>query len=48
LEESGPDHDKVFVVEAIIDGQALSRGTGRNKKAAEQQAAYQVLKEKLL
>lgn len=48
LEESGPDHDKVFVVEAKIDGQALSRGTGRNKKAAEQQAAYQVLKEKLL
>lgn len=48
LEESGPDHDKVFVVEAIIDGQAVSRGTGRNKKAAEQQAAYQVLKEKLL
>lgn len=48
LEESGPDHDKVFVVEARIDGQALSKGTGRNKKAAEQQAAYQVLKEKLL
>lgn len=48
LEESGPDHDKVFVVEAKIDGQAVGSGTGRNKKAAEQQAAYQVLKEKLL
>lgn len=48
LEESGPDHDKVFVVEAVVDGQALSQGTGRNKKAAEQQAAYRVLKEKLL
>ena len=48
LEESGPDHDKVFVVEAKIDGQAVSRGTGKNKKAAEQQAAYQVLREKLL
>lgn len=48
LEESGPDHDKVFVVEAKIDGQAISKGTGRNKKAAEQQAAYKVLKEKLL
>lgn len=48
LEESGPDHDKVFVVEARIDGQAVSKGTGRNKKAAEQQAAYLVLKEKLL
>ena len=48
LEESGPDHDKVFVVEAKIDGQAVGSGTGRNKKAAEQQAAYKVLKEKLL
>lgn len=48
VEESGPDHDKFFVVEARIDGQAVSRGTGKNKKTAEQQAAYQVLKEKLL
>ncbi len=48
IEESGPDHDKVFVVEAKIDGQAVSRGTGKNKKTAEQQAAYQVLREKLL
>lgn len=48
VEESGPDHDKFFVVEARIDGHAVSRGTGKNKKTAEQQAAYQVLKEKLL
>lgn len=46
VSESGPDHDKVFVIEALIDGKVVGTGTGRNKKAAEQQAAYQVIKEK--
>ncbi len=41
--ESGPDHDKIFTVEVKIDGVAAGRGQGRNKKAAQQQAAYQVL-----
>ena len=41
--ESGPDHEKVFVVEAVIDGKTVGRGQGRNKKTAQQQAAYQVL-----
>lgn len=43
LEESGPDHDKQFTVEAYIDDKAVSRGVGRTKKSAEQQAAYAVL-----
>ena len=43
VSESGPDHEKVFVVEAIIDGKTVGRGQGRNKKTAQQQAAYQVL-----
>lgn len=43
VSESGPDHDKIFVVEAVIDGKAAGKGQGRNKKTAEQQAAYQVL-----
>ena len=41
--ESGPEHDKIFTVEAIIDGKTAGTGQGRNKKSAEQQAAYQVL-----
>lgn len=41
--ESGPEHDKIFTVEAIINGKSAGTGQGRNKKAAEQQAAYQVL-----
>jgi len=43
IEEIGPDHDKQFTVEAVVDGKALSRGVGRTKKAAEQKAAYEVL-----
>jgi len=43
LEETGPDHDKQFMVEACIDGQPVTRGCGRNKKMAEQNAAYEAL-----
>ena len=43
VSESGPDHEKVFVVEAVIDGKTVGRGQGRNKKTAQQQAAYQAL-----
>ena len=43
VSETGPDHDKIFVVEARIDGQTAGKGQGRNKKSAEQQAAYEVL-----
>lgn len=43
LEETGPDHDKQFTVEAYIDDKAVSRGIGRTKKSAEQKAAYAAL-----
>ena len=43
LEETGPDHDKQFTVEACIDGEPLTKGCGRNKKTAEQNAAYEAL-----
>ncbi|MCM1039542.1 MAG: ribonuclease III [Roseburia sp.] len=43
ISETGPDHDKVFVVEVRIDDKKIGEGTGRTKKAAEQQAAYQAL-----
>ena len=41
--ESGPEHDKTFDVSVISLGEDLGRGTGRTKKGAEQQAAYQAL-----
>ena len=42
--EKGPDHDKVFVVEARIGEKRIGTGSGRTKKAAEQKAAYEALK----
>ena len=41
--EEGPDHDKTFTVEVTLDGKVLAAGTGRSKKAAEQQAACAAL-----
>lgn len=43
LEESGPEHDKTFRVSVQMEGECLGEGTGRTKKAAEQQAAYKAL-----
>lgn len=42
-EESGPEHDKTFVVEVRMEGECLGQGAGKTKKAAEQQAAYKAL-----
>jgi len=39
-EEFGPDHEKRFVIEVLINGVVHGRGEGRSKKAAEQEAAY--------
>lgn len=46
VSESGPDHEKEFTVNAIIDDEIRGTGTGKSKKQAEQHAAYQVLTEK--
>ena len=37
--ESGPDHDKQFVVELTLNGESVGKGTGSSKKRAEQDAA---------
>src|SRR6266581_1199867 len=37
--ETGPDHQKLFTVEVIIDSESVARGAGLTKKAAEQAAA---------
>jgi len=39
VEATGPDHSKQFTVEILVEGEALGRGTGKSKKAAESQAA---------
>lgn len=43
IREEGPEHDKNFVVEALIGDRKAGSGTGHSKKAAEQQAAYAAL-----
>ncbi|HXZ30602.1 MAG TPA: ribonuclease III [Dehalococcoidia bacterium] len=35
----GPDHNKQFTTEILVDGEALGRGTGSSKKVSENQAA---------
>lgn len=43
IAESGPDHDKNFTAQVVINGKPGETGTGHNKKAAEQKAAYNEL-----
>lgn len=43
--ESGPDHDKSFQVEVLLNGQVVGAGIGSSKKRAEQDAARAALKQ---
>ena len=47
VEESGPDHDKKFVIEVIVNGESWGKGEGKSKSSAEQEAACQVLTKKV-
>ena len=46
ISQSGPEHEKTFVVRAIWEGIELGEGTGRSKKQAETAAALEAMKEK--
>ena len=37
--EEGPEHQKVFTVEVVVNGKSYARGQGPNKKKAEQEAS---------
>lgn len=39
--DAGPDHSKVFTATVIVDGEAVSTGTGTSKKQAEMAAALE-------
>ncbi len=43
VEESGPDHDKHFVVQVSLNGAVVGAGEGRSKKKAEQDAAHNAI-----
>jgi len=39
VEVTGPDHNRQFTAEILVEGKVLGRGMGKSKKAAESQAA---------
>ncbi len=43
IDEQGPDHNKVFTVEARLNSNVIGVGEGKSKRAAEQMAAKQAL-----
>ncbi len=43
VDTSGPDHEKVFSVKALLDGKEIGFGKGPSKKRAEQEAAYDAI-----
>lgn len=43
VEETGPDHARVFVMEVSVDGRPVGIGRGRSKKEAEQMSAKAAL-----
>lgn len=42
--ESGPDHDKIFTMQAVLEDTVLGTGTGHSKQSAGQAAAEDALK----
>ena len=44
VNESGPDHDKIFEVELHLNSNIIGSGIGKSKKRAEQNAAKQALR----
>lgn len=47
MQETGPDHERSFIVGVFVETDCIAQGTGPNKKEAERQAAKAAL-EKLL
>lgn len=43
VNETGPDHDKAFTVEVLLNSNVIGTGVGHSKKAAEQLAAKEAL-----
>ena len=44
VSESGPDHNKTFVVAAMLNSNVIGKGEGHSKREAEQAAAREALK----
>lgn len=44
LKEVGPDHNKIFYMDVVVNDKTIGQGTGKNKKEAEQMAAKEALR----
>ncbi|MBI2856370.1 MAG: ribonuclease III [Chloroflexi bacterium] len=44
VEEYGSEHRRTFIIEALVDGEAMGRGSGTRKVDAERAAALEVLR----
>lgn len=44
IEESGPDHDKSFVTEVVLNDTPIGKGGGKSKRESEQKAAAEALR----
>ncbi len=44
VDEYGPDHEKIFVVQVFWDGEAFAYGRGSSKREAQRKAAKEALK----
>lgn len=42
-ETTGPDHNKIFKIDAVVEGKVLGQGVGHSKKEAEQKAAFNAI-----
>lgn len=45
ISETGPDHDKEFVMQVVINNQPYSTGTGKSKQSAQEDAAKNTLEQ---
>ena len=45
LGTAGPDHDRVFTFQVVVEGRPVGSGSGRTKKEAQQEAARQALQQ---
>lgn len=43
INAEGPDHDKIFTVNVVVEGKVMGAGTGHSKQQAQQEAARQAL-----
>jgi ribonuclease-3 len=46
IDETGPDHDKQFIVGVYLSDKLIAKGSGKSKQEAEQSAARAALEEK--